>query len=63
MDNTIEIYDIKKDTITVDNSNPHQAVNTASFIFEDNIILIRDSIKTYLDGGKDFHPQSSHLRY
>lgn len=54
LDNTIEIYDIKKDTLIVDNSNPHQAVNAASFIFEDNIILIRGSIKTYLDGGTIF---------
>ena len=54
LDNTIEIYDIKKDTIIVDNNNPHQAVNAASFVFEDHIFLIGGSIKTYLDKGKIF---------
>lgn len=54
LDDTIEIYDIDKDSILVDNTNPHQAVNFASFIYEDNIIVIGGSTKVHPSKRKEF---------
>jgi len=54
LDDKIEIVDLKKGTITIDNTNPHQAVNFASFTYKDNIIVVGSSIKLKKNGVKDF---------
>lgn len=45
LQNEIEVFDTKKQSITIDKTNPHQASNAASFTYNDNIIVIGGSIK------------------
>ena len=52
LDNTIEVYDIKSNTIIVDETNPHQAINFASFLKDNYIIIIGGSKKINKDGDK-----------
>lgn len=54
LDDKIEIIDLEKETITIDNTNPHQAVNFASFTYKDNIIVVGGSIKLKNNGFKEF---------
>ncbi|TCI85093.1 Kelch repeat-containing protein [Tenacibaculum sp. M341] len=45
LDNKIEILDLNQNTIKIDHTNPHQAVNFASFAHENYIITMGGSIK------------------
>lgn len=44
-DETLEIYDLKKDTLYIDPVNPHQTVNFTSFIYNDNLYVMGGSSK------------------
>ena len=48
----IDILDLKNDTILKDKTNPHQAINFASFVSGDNIILMGGSVKQTRNGDK-----------
>ncbi|KRB56542.1 carboxypeptidase-like regulatory domain-containing protein [Flavobacterium sp. Root186] len=50
----IEVLDLTKQTIKVDNTNPHQAADFASFTYKDNIIVMGGSVKMTESGKKDF---------
>lgn len=50
----IEVLDFEKQTIKTDNTNPHQAVNFASFLYKDNIIVMGGSVKMSEKGKKVF---------
>ncbi|RIV44514.1 carboxypeptidase-like regulatory domain-containing protein [Flagellimonas pelagia] len=52
--NTIEVYDIKKDTIMVDEVNPHQASNPLAIEYGDDILLIGGSTKMLKNGKKEY---------
>ena len=54
LDEKIEVYDIKRDTILLDNVNPHQAVNFASFLYKNVLIVIGGSVKLNIDEEKIF---------
>lgn len=54
LENEIEVFDLSTNTITIDKTNPHQAVNFSSFTYKDNIIVLGGSIKTTLKGRKTF---------
>jgi len=54
LDETIEIYDIKTGTKTVDRTNPHQAINFASVVYESNLIVMGGSTKLKSDGTKKY---------
>lgn len=41
----VEVYSIKDSNILTDNTNPHQAVNFASFVYNDNLIVMGGSTK------------------
>ena len=50
LDDKIEVYDTKSKTLKIDHTNPHQAVNFASFIYNENIVVMGGSIsKNKLD--------------
>ena len=53
LDDKIEVYDIKHNSILVDNTNPHQTVNFASFLYEDNLIVIGGSSRIIINGEKE----------
>lgn len=50
----IEVLDLNNKTIKLDNTNPHQAANFASFTYKDNIIVMGGSVKMTESGKKDF---------
>lgn len=50
----IEVLDLKKRSIKVDKTNPHQAADFASFTYKDNIVVMGGSIKATESGVKDF---------
>ena len=50
----IEVVNLNDQTIQVDNTNPHQAANFASFIYKDNIIVMGGYLRTADNGVKDF---------
>ncbi len=54
LENQIEIFDQEKNIITIDNTNPHQAVNFASFSYGDKIIVMGGSIKKKSNGSKEY---------
>jgi len=53
----IEVFDIKRDTILIDHTNPHQAVNFASFVYKDNIIVLGGSNRKKSNGEKIYTNQ------
>lgn len=54
LENEIEVFDIHKNTITIDKTNPHPAADFASFVYKDNIIVMGGSIKNTERGQKTF---------
>ncbi len=58
LDDTIEIYNLKNDSIVIDQTNPHQAVNFASFSYNDNLIIMGGSTKMNKKGEKVYTDKS-----
>ncbi len=56
----IEVIDTVMDTVLIDNTNPHQSINFASFNYGSNIILLGGSIKMNKFGEKEYS-KKSHL--
>ncbi|MHC0446239.1 Kelch repeat-containing protein [Flavobacterium sp. 3-218] len=54
LENEIEVFDINKNKITIDKTNPHTAADFASFVYKDNIIVMGGSIKKTEKGQKTF---------
>ena len=54
LQNEIEVFDLNKQSITIDKTYPHQASNATSFTYKDNIIVLGGSIKTTEKGKKEF---------
>lgn len=52
--NTIEVYDIEKDTVFVDYMNPHEASNPLSISHGNDILVIGGSTKMTKNGKKTF---------
>nr|WP_288210108.1 hypothetical protein [uncultured Dysgonomonas sp.] len=60
LDDKIEVYDSVKDTLIVDRSNPHQAVNSLSVVYDNNIIVLGGSTKLY-NGGNQVYTSKGHM--
>jgi N-acetylneuraminic acid mutarotase len=54
LEDKIEVFDTNKATVTIDNTNPHQAANFASFTYNGTIITMGGSIKMSEKGSKTF---------
>ncbi|MDR6843840.1 carboxypeptidase-like regulatory domain-containing protein [Flavobacterium granuli] len=54
LDDKIEVFDTSKETITIDNTNPHQAADFASFNYKNTIIAIGGSTKKSENGSKEY---------
>lgn len=52
--NKIEILDLDSLSIITDDTNPHQAIDFASFIYKDNILVMGGAIKKTKSGKKIF---------
>ncbi|NJO91089.1 MAG: hypothetical protein HC831_20575, partial [Chloroflexia bacterium] len=53
----IEVFDTKNYSVKIDNTNPHQAINFASVLYKDNIILLGGSTKMHENGEKEYTPK------
>ena len=58
LDNKIEILDLQKGQIIIDETNPHQAINFAAFSYQDNIIIMGGSTKLKKNGEKIYSDES-----
>lgn len=58
LDDKIEVFDLKTQSIIIDGTNPHQATNFASFIYDSNIIVMGGSVKLKNNGEKLFTNKS-----
>jgi len=54
LDDKIEVYDIKHNSILVDHANPHKAINFASFVYADNLIVMGGSTRLKANGEKEY---------
>jgi len=54
LDDKIEVFDTDKKTVTIDNTNPHQAVDFASFTYNGTIITMGGSVKMSENGSKKY---------
>ena len=54
LDDKIEVFDKKENTLLVDDTNPHQAVNFASFTHDDKIIVMGGSVKQKGNDRKEY---------
>ncbi|MBL4938764.1 MAG: carboxypeptidase-like regulatory domain-containing protein [Lutibacter sp.] len=54
LEDKIEVFDLDTKNIVIDKTNPHQAVDFASFTYEDNIIVMGGSIKMKNNGFKEY---------
>lgn len=57
----IEVFDTKKQSITIDKTYPHQASGSASFTYNDNIIVIGGSTKMNTENNKKVFTNKVHL--
>ncbi|MDT7831865.1 carboxypeptidase-like regulatory domain-containing protein [Flavobacteriaceae bacterium S356] len=54
LENKIEEFNITKNRIAIDEANPHKAVNFASFLTGDHLIVLGGSIKKKQNGKKNY---------
>lgn len=54
LDDKIEIFDLNDNSILIDNVNPHQAVNFASVLKDESLIVLGGSTKLNKKGIKEF---------
>lgn len=54
LENKIEEYNLDKNKIEIDQSNPHKAVNFASFLKDDYLIVLGGSVKVTFSGKKKY---------
>lgn len=60
LDDKIEVFNIDSNEKIIDDTNPHQAVNFASFSYKDNIIVMGGSTKLKNNNTKEF-TNTSHI--
>lgn len=58
LNNKIEVLNLQKGQITIDETNPHQAINFASFSYMDNIVFMGGSTKVKRSGEKVYSNES-----
>lgn len=54
LDDKIEVFDNESNTIQIDDTNPHQAVDFASFTYDNKIIVMGGSVKRKKSGQKEY---------
>lgn len=59
--NEVEVFDIANDTIVVDETNPHMAINFASFSKDSLIFLMGGSVKRYSTTDKKVYSNKVHV--
>lgn len=59
--NKVEIYDVKNDTLLVDETNPHMAVNFASFTNDSLIFIMGGSIKEFENTNRKRYTNKVHV--
>lgn len=59
--NQVEIYDVKNDTVLVDETNPHMAVNFSSFANDSLIFVMGGSIKEFENTQRKHYSNKVHV--
>jgi len=59
--NQVEIYDVKRDTLLLDETNPHLAINFASFTYDSLIFLMGGSIKEFENTKRKHYTNKVHI--
>jgi hypothetical protein len=54
LEDKIEVYSTLNETVEIDDTNPHQAVNSLALLHQDKIILMGGSIKSNKQGIKNY---------
>lgn len=54
LEDKVEVFDLKTNSIKVDNSYPHQAINAASFVYDGKLIVLGGSTSVKASGAKVF---------
>jgi len=54
LDDKFEVYDLSKKTLLVDHTNPHQAINCASFTYNGSLIVMGGSTRLKSNGDKEY---------
>lgn len=54
LDDKFEVYDLNKKTLLVDHTNPHQAINSASFTYNGSLIVMGGSTRLKSNGDKEY---------
>jgi len=54
LEDNIEVYDMIRDTLLIDRTNPHQAANFASFVYNDNLVVMGGSTKLKANEEKEY---------
>mgnify|MGYP005990027615 CR=1 FL=1 len=57
LENTIEIFTLKNKKVEFDRTNPHKAINFASFSVNENIIVLGGSTKIDIHGNKKYNDE------
>jgi N-acetylneuraminic acid mutarotase len=67
LDDKIEIFDLEKNSIQIDDTNPHQAADFTSFVYNNNLVVMGGSIKQnsigvrqYTNKVHSFNPETGH---
>jgi len=67
LDGKIEVFNLENNTIQIDDTNPHQAVDFTSFVYNNNLVVMGGSIKQNSIGVKQytnkvhsFNPKTGH---
>ncbi len=55
LENRIEVIDLDDNSVEIDQVNPHKAVNFASFLHDNKLILMGGSVKQKENGDKEFN--------
>ena len=58
--NKIEIYEPRTGSFQIDETNPHQAINVASFVYNDKLFVAGGSVKKYKNTGKVIYTNKVH---
>ena len=57
LEDKIEVYNLSNENLEIDDTNPHQAVNSLALLYQDSIILMGGSIKENKQGVKKYSDQ------
>ncbi len=62
-DNTVEIFDLQKDSLVTDPVNPHMAIDASAFTYKENLMILGGSLRVNKIGKKIFSDEVHMLNF